>query len=53
MKPLGYLGLSALGSLSDALIQKKVVPGNHATLIISNDKMDDILKIVKSLEDSS
>ena len=26
--------------------------GNHTTLIISNDEMKDILKIVKSLEDS-
>ena len=26
--------------------------GNHTTLIISNDEMQDLLKIVKSLEDS-
>ena len=26
--------------------------GNHTTLIISNDDMQDLLKIVKSLEDS-
>ena len=28
------------------------LPQNNTTLIISNDEMDDILKIVKSLEDS-
>ena len=26
--------------------------GNHATLIVSNDELNDILKIVTSLEDS-
>ena len=34
-------------------IKKILGPGhNNTTLIISNDEMDDILKIVKSLEDS-
>ena len=31
---------------------KKSIVTNNATLIISNDEMEDILKIVKSLEDS-
>ena len=32
---------------------KKILgSGNHTTLIISNDDMQDLLKIVKSLEDS-
>ena len=31
---------------------KKLGSGNTTTLIISNDEMGDIIKIVKSLEDS-
>ena len=33
-------------------IKKILGSGNNTTLIISNDEMDDILKIIKSLEDS-
>ena len=52
-KPLGMLGLTAAASATDAAINKKIFgSGNHATLIISNDDMQDLLKIVKSLEDS-
>ena len=48
------LGLTAAASVADAGIHKKILgPGhNNTTLIIANDEMDDILKIVKSLEDS-
>ena len=49
------LGLTAAASAADAGIHKKILVSghnNHTTLIISNDEMDDILKIVKSLEDS-
>ena len=48
------LGLTAAASAADAGIHKKVLGSGHnnITLIISNDEMDDILKIVKSLEDS-
>ena len=47
------LGLTAAASAADAAINKKILgSGNHATLIISNNDMQDILKIVKSLEDS-
>ena len=57
------LGLTAAASAADVGIHKKVLgsgkgplnlalPHNNATLIISNDEMDNILKIVKSLEDS-
>ena len=48
------LGLTAAASAADAGIHKKILgPGhNNTTLIISNEEMDDILKIVKSLEDS-
>ena len=34
-------------------VLKKVLGSGTTTLIISNDEMDDILKIVKSLEDSN
>ena len=50
------LGLTAAASAADAGIHKKILGSgsdhNSAILIISNDEMDDILKIVKSLEDS-
>ena len=38
--------------LGDAAINKKILGSGIATLIISYDEMNDILKIVKSLEDS-
>ena len=47
------LGLTAAASAADAVIHKKISgSGNTTTLIISNDEMNDIIKIVKSLEDS-
>ena len=49
------LGLAAAASAADARIHKKILGSgynNNTTLIISNDEMDDILKIIKSLEDS-
>ena len=47
------LGLTAAASAADAGIHKKILgSGNNTTLIISNDEMDGILKIIKSLEDS-
>ena len=48
------LGLTAAASAADAGIHKKILGSGHnnTTLIISNDEMGDILKIVKSLEDS-
>ena len=49
------LGLTAAASAADAGIHKKILGSGHnnTTLVISNDEMDDILKIVKSLEDSN
>ena len=49
------LGLAAAASAADAGIHKKILGSDHnnRTLIISNDEMDDILKIVKSLENSA
>ena len=49
------LGLTAAASAADAGIHKKILGSGHnnnTTLIISNDEMNDVLKIVKSLEDS-
>ena len=47
------LGLTAAASAADAGIHKKIVgSGNTTTLIISNNEMEDIIKIVKYLEDS-
>ena len=48
------LGLTAAASAADAGLQKKILGSGHnnTTLIISNDEMDHILKIVKSLKDS-
>ena len=46
------LGLTASMYAIDGSIKKKMLGSGTTTLIISNDEMDDILKIVKSLEDS-
>ena len=51
------LGLTAAASAADAGIHNKILRpvsenNNNTILIISNDEMDDILKIVKSPEDS-
>ena len=46
------LGLTAAASPRDAGIYKKILGSGTATLIISNDEMKYIIKIVKSLEDS-
>ena len=60
IKPLAksvliLLGLTAAASAADTGIHKKILGSgykNNTTLIISKDEMDDILKIVKSLQDS-
>ena len=57
IKPLAVLipvGLTAAASAADAGIHKRILGSGHnnTTLIISKDEMDDILNIVKSLEDS-
>ena len=53
IKLLGVLGLTAAASATNAAINKKFLEsGRHTTLIISNNDMKDLLKIVKPLEDS-
>ena len=49
---LAPLGLTAAMSAIDGSIKKKMLGSGTTTLIISNDEMDGILKIVKSLENS-
>ena len=47
------VGLTAAASAADAGIHKKILrSGNTTTLIILNDEINDIIKIVKSLGDS-
>ena len=48
------LGLTAAASAAHTGIHKKVLGSGHnnTTLIISNDEINDIIKIIKSLEDS-
>ena len=50
---LAPLGISATMSAIDGSIKKKMFGSGTTTLIISNDEIDVILKIVKSLEDSN
>ena len=54
VKPIGTLGSTAAASATDVAINKKKIlgSGNHTLLIISNNDIQDLLKIVKSLEDS-
>ena len=46
------LRLTAAASAEDARIHKNILGSGTATLIISNDEMEDFIVIVKSLEDS-
>ena len=57
LKPLAKgilvpLGLTAGASATDAAIQKKLLGFGMTALMILNEKMDDIIKIVKSLKDT-
>ena len=47
------LGITAAASAIDAGIQKKIHGSGTTTLIISNNKVNDIIKIVQGLEDSN
>ena len=46
------LGVTTAASASDAGMHKIILGSGTATLMISNDEMEDIIKIVKRLEDS-
>ena len=47
------LGLTAATSAADAGIHKKILGSGNTTLIISNKDIEDLIKIVKSLEESA
>ena len=47
------LGITAAALPIDAEIQKKMHGSGIATLIISNEEMNDVLKIIQVLEDSN
>ena len=49
---LAPLGITAAASAIDAGIQKKIHSSGAANLIISNEEMNNIMKIVQRLEDS-
>ena len=58
LKPLSNsvlipLGLTGAGSATDVAIDKKMFGSGTTTLIISNEETNDIMKIVKSLEESA
>ena len=46
------LGLTAAAAAADAAIHNRMFGFGTTTLIISNEEMNDIMKIVKSLEES-
>ena len=50
---LTLLGITAAASATDARIQKKIHGSRTITLIISNEEVNDIMKIVQALEDSN
>ena len=45
-------GLTAAASATDAAIHKKMLGSGNTTLIVSNQEMNDILKVIKSFEES-
>ena len=51
IKPLGLLGLTAASSAIDAGFQKKIYESGTTTLVITNEQMNDIIKIVQPLQD--
>ena len=52
LKPLGKSVLVALASATDAAIQKKIFGSGTTILTVSNEKMNDIMEIFKSLDKS-
>ena len=50
---LAPLGIPAAASANDTRIQKKIHGSATTTLIISNEEMNDIMKIIQSLKDSN
>ena len=50
---LGLTAAAAAAAVADAGIHKKILGSGNTTLIISNEEMNDIIKIVQALEDSN
>ena len=50
---IALLGITAAASAINAGIQRKIHGSGTTTLIISNGQMNDIMKIVDTLEDSN
>ena len=50
---LALLGITAAASAIDAGIQKKMHDSGTATLIMSNEEMNDIMKIIHVFKDSN
>ena len=48
----GFLGRLAASAV-DAGIHKRILRSRNTTLIISNEEMNDIMKIIQALEDSN
>ena len=46
------LGITVAASASDAEIHNKILDSGTTTLTTSNEEMEDIMKIIKSIEDS-
>ena len=53
IKPLDLLGLTTASSAIDAGVQKKIFDSGTTTLVTSNEEINDIMKIVQALENSS
>ena len=53
IKPFGLLSLTAASSAIYAKVQKKIYGSGTATLVISSEEMNDIMKIVQALQDSN
>ena len=49
--PLGLTAAAAAAAAADAGIHKKILGSGNTTLIISNEEMNDIIKIIQALED--
>ena len=53
IKPHGLLGLTAASSTIDAGVQKNIYGSGTTTLVISDEEINDIIKIFQALEDSN
>ena len=53
IKLLGLLGLTAASSEIDAGVQKKIYGSGATTLVVSNEEVNDVMKISLALENSN